>query len=206
MTQPDTDSSAAAGTTPASLPPVIHTGKDGPQRIRAGHKRWNEEAEAIFLDHLAASCNVAWSAAQTDFSVVTFYNRRRTDPAFARKWAEALDHGYIRLETELLGTATSYVERLREDPDLPLKHMSVREAISLLRRHGGKGGDPTARGGRFQARPRSLDEVRDSILSKLEAIEAARRAEAASFETAPQDEREGKDIAQPASVRPGKQS
>src|SRR5690606_32774550 len=126
------------------------------------------------------SCNVAWSAAQTGFSVVTVYNRRRTDPAFARSWAEALDHGYIRLETELLGTATSYVERLREDPDLPLKHMSVREAISLLRRHGGKGADPSARGGRFQARPRSLDEMRDSILAKLEAIEAARRAEAAA--------------------------
>lgn len=155
------------------------SGKDGPQRIRVKGKWWTPEAETVFLDHLAASCNIAWSAAQCGFSTVTVYNHRRTDAAFARKWREALDQGYIRLETELLGAATDYVERLREDPELPLKHMSVREAISLLRRHGGPGGDPTARGGRFQARPRSLEEVRDSILAKLESIEAARRAEAA---------------------------
>ncbi|MBO9622769.1 MAG: hypothetical protein J7500_08655 [Sphingomonas sp.] len=154
------------------------SGKDGPQRIRVKGKWWTPQSEGVFLDHLAASCNVAWAAAQCGFSAVTVYNHRRTDAAFAQKWREALDEGYIRLETELLGTATDYVERLREDPELPLKHMSVREAISLLRRHGGPGGNPSARGGRFQARPRSLEEVRDSILEKLESIEAARRAEA----------------------------
>ena len=162
-------------------------GKDGPQRVRVAGKWWTPEVEAAFLDHLAASCNVAWSAAQTGFSAVTVYNHRRTDPAFARRWQDALDDGYIRLETELLGTAVGYVERLRADDELPLKHMSVREAVSLLNRHGR--GDPATRGGRFQARPRSLDEVRDSILAKLEAIEAARRAEAA--ESAAQEESTG---------------
>ena len=153
------------------------SGKDGPQRIRVNGKWWTPEAEAVFLDHLAVSCNVAWAAAQTGFSAVTVYNHRRTDPAFAGRWEEALDDGYVRLHTELLGTAIDYVERLRGDPDLPLKHMSVREALSLLNRHGP--GNAEARGGRFRPRERSFDEVRDSILGKLEAIEAARRAEAA---------------------------
>jgi hypothetical protein len=156
----------------------ILIGKDGPQLIRAGHKRFGPEDKAVFLDHLSASCNVAWSAAQTGFSVVTIYNHRRTDADFARGWEEALKEGYLRLETELVGTAIDYVGRLLSEEDLPLKHMSVREAISLINRHGGDRGGPTARGGRFQARPRSLDEVRDSILAKLEAIEAARRCEA----------------------------
>ena len=152
-------------------------GKDGPQRIRVNGKWWTPEAETVFLDHLAASCNVAWSAAQAGFSAPTVYNHRRTDANFARRWQAALADGYIRLETELLGTATAYVERLRADPELPLKHMTVQQAISLLNRHG-KAGDPARGGARFQSRPRTLDEVRDSILAKLEAIEAARRAEA----------------------------
>ena len=153
------------------------SGKDGPKRIRVNGRWWTEEAETTFLDHLAVSCNVAWAAAQCGFSVPTVYNHRRTDPAFARRWEEALDDGYVRLQTELVGTAIDYVERLRGDPELPLKHMSVREALSLINRHGA--GNPAARGGRFKPRQRSFDEVRDSILAKLEAIEAARRAEAA---------------------------
>ena len=152
------------------------SGKDGPQRIRVNGKWWNDEAETIFLDHLAASCNVSWSAAEAGFSTVTVYNHRRTDPAFAAKWEAALEQGYLRLETELVGTATAYLDRLKLDPDLPLKAMSVRDAISLLGMHRtrGIGTGP----GRFMARPRSLDEVRDSILAKFEAIEAARLAEA----------------------------
>src|SRR5690606_23034051 len=137
---------------------------------------WTPEAEACFLDHLAASCNVTWSAAQAGFSAPTVYNHRRTDPEFARRWQEALDDGYIRLQTELLGTAIDYVERLRSDSELPLKHMTVREARALLERHGR--GDPATRGARFRARPRSFDEMRESLLARLEAVEAARLDEA----------------------------
>lgn len=136
-------------------------------------KWWTEESEAVFLDHLAASCNVSWSAAQSGFSAVTVYNRRRTDPGFAARWEAALEQGYVRLETELVGTAVAYLDRLKLDADLPLKAMSVREAISLLGMHKtrGLGAGP----GRLHARPRSMDEVRDSILRKLEAVEAKRR-------------------------------
>ena len=168
---------------PASPATVLRpSGKDGPQRIRLGPnaKRFTPEAQAVFLDHLAASCNVSWSAAQAGISTVTAYNHRRANPGFARDWEEALRHGYVRLETELLGTAIEYAARLRSDDDLPLKHMSVREALALLHRHGGRPGGPTARDGRFRPRPRSFDEARESILAKLEAIEAARLLEAAA--------------------------
>jgi hypothetical protein len=170
---------------------LLATGKDGPQRIRPGHKRFTPEAQAVFLDHLAASCNVSWSSEQAGISTVTAYNHRRANPGFARDWDDALGQGYVRLETELLGTAIEYAARLRSEEDLPLKHMSVREAITLLGRHGSRGsGGPNARGGRFNTRPRSLDEVRDSILAKLEAIEAARRTEAL-FDTAHPEPVEG---------------
>jgi hypothetical protein len=157
---------------------LVATGKDGPQRIRVNRKWWTAEAEALFLDHLAASCNISWAAAQAGFSTQTLYRHRRTEPDFARRWDEALDVGYIRLKTELLGTAIGFVERLRTDPELPLKHMTVRDAVNLINRHGGGGGGTTARNGRFRPRPWPFDEARDSILAKLEAIEAARRLEA----------------------------
>lgn len=173
-------------TIPATPGLALRTsGNSGPQLARAsGAKRFTPEAQAVFLDHLAASCNVSWASAQAGISTVTAYNHRRTDAGFARGWEEALRHGYVRLETELVGTAIEYAARLRSDEDLPLKHMSVREAIALLHRHGGAGGGPNARGGRFRARPRPLEEARDSILAKLEAIEAARRAEAAEGDAA----------------------
>ena len=79
---------------------LLATGKDGPQRIRPGHKRFTPEAQAVFLDHLAASCNVSWSSEQAGISTVTAYNHRRANPGFARDWDDALGQGYVRLETQ----------------------------------------------------------------------------------------------------------
>ena len=69
-------------------------GKDGPQLIRSRGHRWTDEAGEIFLDHLAASCNVTWSAKQTGFSREAIYRRRRRDPRFAEVWRAALAQGY----------------------------------------------------------------------------------------------------------------
>ncbi|MCY7271487.1 MAG: hypothetical protein LH485_05470 [Sphingomonas bacterium] len=145
--------------------------KDGPQRIRINGAWWSDEAEALFLNHLAASCNVAASAAAAGFSANTAYNHRRCDPAFARKWQAALDQGYARLEMELVRHASSMVENFEVDPDAPFKQMTMREAIHLLALHRRHQGQPAAALSR-QVRP--LDEVRDSILRKLDAIEQLR--------------------------------
>jgi hypothetical protein len=164
-------------TGPAPAGSVVRgSGKDGPQRIRVNGQWWTPKAEQAFLDFLATSCNVSWSAAQTGFSAVTVYNRRRADPAFAAKWQAALEQGYARLEMELVGTATDFLGQLRLDPELSLKAMSVKEAISLLGMHRAVVKNGEARRPGWQARPRSLEEMRASILTKLEAIEAARIA------------------------------
>lgn len=147
--------------------------KDGPQRIRSNGAWWTDEAEALFLSHLASSCNVAASAAAAGFSAVTAYNHRRCDPAFARKWQAALDQGYARLEMELVRHAADMVENFEVDPDAPFKQMSMREAIHLLAIHQRRRDQPAAS---LAARPRSLDQARDSILRKLEAIEVCRRS------------------------------
>ena len=142
--------------------------------IRSSGHRWTDEAEAIFLDNLAASCNVKLSAAAAGFSTVAIYNRRRSDPGFAERWQAALAQGYARIEMALVKSATDALDGLKLDPETPIPTMTVKDAINILQLHHAsvKGGD-TRRPG-WLARPRSLDEVRESILRKLAAFEAAR--------------------------------
>ena len=148
-------------------------GKDGPQRIHSKGKRWTDAAEAIFLDALAASCNVRWAAAQCGFSTVALYARRRRDPAFAAKWQDALVQGWFRLEAGLVAAAIATIEGRTPDPDFPSPPMTVADVIAVLKLHRatvhGEGKSPGWRG-----RPRSLDEVRQSILAKLAAFDRAR--------------------------------
>ena len=145
--------------------------KDGPQRIRSNGQRWTDQSEAIFLDHLAATCNVTWAAAKAGFTEMTAYYHRRKDAGFAQRWEAALDHGYARLEIELVRTATDYLSRFDIDPATPIRPMTVREAILILGMHRRRGGENGVRG-RFKAVPPSLDQVRDSILLKLDKIAA----------------------------------
>ncbi|MDB5679128.1 hypothetical protein [Sphingomonas bacterium] len=153
---------------------VTRHGKDGPQVVAVTAHRWTDEAEAAFLDTLAASCNVTLSAATAGFSTEAIYRRRRTDPVFAERWQAALEQGYARIEMAVVARAGDAMEGFAPDPDSPIPAMTVQDAIAILKLHG-----PAVRGeGRapgWRARPRSLDEVRDSILTKLEAIDAARR-------------------------------
>lgn len=153
------------------------TGKDGPQQVHSKGKRWTDNAEAKFLDALAASCNVTYAAAQTGFSTVAIYKRRANDPAFATRWQAALAQGYARIEMLLVQRATEALEGFAPDPDTPIPEMTVKDAIAILNLHGasvhGHGKHPG-----WRPRPRSLDEMRVSILAKFEAIEAQRLREA----------------------------
>jgi hypothetical protein len=156
---------------PTGTKALVH--KDGPQVVRSTGKRWSDAAEAVFLDHLAASCNVSFSAAQAGFSAVAIYARRRRDPAFARGWQRALEQGCARIETALIRAAAESAEGRDPDPDTPIPKMTVKEALMVLgqARRSLEDGRRTRRG---VPRPRSLADVRESILSKLEIIESAR--------------------------------
>ncbi|HEX4693984.1 hypothetical protein [Sphingomonas sp.] len=153
----------------------VKHGKDGPQVVTITGHRWTDEAEAKFLDHLAASCNVTAAAAACGFSKEAIYRRRSADPVFAERWQAALAQGYARIEMALVGRAADAMEGLVPDPDTPIPEMTVRDAIAVLGLHRASVKGEGRRPG-WRARPRSLDQVRESILTKLEAIEAARRA------------------------------
>ncbi len=152
---------------------VRASGKDGPQRVESDGHRWTDAAEAVFLDHFAASCNVTHAARACGFSTVAIYKRRRGDPGFAERWQAALEQGYARLESILVQRATDALEGFAPDPEVPIPPMTVKEALAVLQLHRASVKGEGARPG-WRARPRSLDEMRDSILAKLSALEAAK--------------------------------
>jgi len=173
----DGERAALGGTT-------IARGRWGPQVVATRGARWSDEAEAVFLDHLAATCNVTLSAKACGFSPQALYTRRRNDPAFMQRWDAALGHGYAHLEALMVQRAIEVFEGFAPDPDAPVRvpEVSVQDALILLGHHRRTiEGGPRSR--RQWARPRSLDEMRDSILRKLEAI-APTTAEAGDAEGA----------------------
>lgn len=163
---------------PAAAPEIVlrTSGSGGPHLARGGAKRFTPAAQAAFLAHLAASCNVCWSARQAGVSAVTAYNHRRSHAGFARAWEEALREGLVRLETALVGSAIACVAGLRDDDGAMLAQVTVGDALALLRHRDAGGGGPGARGRRFRPRARPPEEARESIIAKLAAIAAERGA------------------------------
>ena len=177
------------------------SGRHGPQVTETMGRFWSDEAEGVFLDKLAATCNVTLAARACGFSGVTVYRRRRRDPAFAQRWEAALVQGYARLETALIRRATETFDGPGPgpgpgpgagpgagpgpDPDAPLRAVTFAEALNLLRLHkSGAAAERARRGAGPQRRPRTLDDVRDAILTKLEAIIAMREEDAAAADLA----------------------
>ena len=143
------------------------------KRIKTGGAQWSEEAEEAFLDALSATCNVRMAAAHVGFTTFTPYRQRRIRPAFAARWQAALEQGYIRLEWALLSAAVDSMEGTAFDAEAPIPRMTVEEAQRTLRLHRAAAGD--GRGPRYgRPAPRPVEQVRASILRKIETIVAAR--------------------------------
>ncbi|HEX8525480.1 hypothetical protein [Allosphingosinicella sp.] len=148
----------------------LRDGKDGKQLVSLGSHRITEEDEELFLDHLAASCNVTWAAGQIGFSTVALYKRRRNDPDFAERWDRAVAQGLARIDALLIRRAEEALEGRIPDPESPIPVMTVQDAIAILKLHRDQPGGGEGRRPAWPARPRSLDETRSSILTKLSAI------------------------------------
>jgi hypothetical protein len=145
------------------------------QRIKTGGAQWSDEAEELFLDVLASSCNVTMAAEATGFHTQTAYRMRRLRPDFAARWKEALIQGYIRLEFALVQAACDSVANVEFDSERPIPKMTVDQAMGVLRAHKGEVMGDGKRGPGNRSPHRSLDEVKASITKKIAAIEAARK-------------------------------
>ena len=150
---------------------TLKAGRWGPQIVEKKGPRWSDGDETAFLDHLAATCNVTLAAAAVGFTTQALYARRRRDAGFMKRWDAALAQGYSHLEGLLIRRAIEVFGDFAPDPEQATRipEMTVKEALILLGHHRRNvEGGPRSR--RQWARPRTLDEVRDSILRKLEAI------------------------------------
>jgi hypothetical protein len=141
------------------------------QIARAFPGQWTAKTEARFLKVLGETCNAKAAYAAAGKSKGSAYGHRRRWPGFERRWDDALDTGTDMLEERLMLRAENIFAEaeppLPEPPPLPA--MTVAEAIHLLhlqkRRMLELGRAPGA-----WKRPRTLDEVRGSILRKLSVI------------------------------------
>ena len=143
--------------------------------VETSGKRWSGTAEDIFIETLAATCNVRRAAAACGFSTVTAHRRRLRHAGFAERWGTALENGYTRLEFAVVEAANDTLSGADFAPDRPIPKMTVKEALSVLALHKGtvRHGQPS--GSRWRLQPADPEKARANILKKVAAV---RRADA----------------------------
>lgn len=63
---------------------------------------WTDARRALFLQVLAATCNVREGCRATGLHFSSAYDLRRRDPAFAEAWDDAIEQSYSELEMRML--------------------------------------------------------------------------------------------------------
>jgi hypothetical protein len=172
------DDSAAPHDAPRSGPAgtQLYLGRHGPQLAGTHGARWSDEAETLFLDHLAATANVMASAEACGFTPQALYARRRKDAAFAQRWDSALAQGYAHIEALLVQRAIEALEGFEPDPATPIiiRDMTVKDAMILLGHHRrAVEGLPRSRRQKWRDGP-LIEDARQNILRKVAALERAK--------------------------------
>ena len=181
---------ARVAAAPDQAPPAEWGDIDGEEMvIRGGNGRravlararlhqWSPRTEAVFLRALAASANVKLSAAAAGLSAPSAYVHRAKWPGFARRWNEALEMGYTRLEFAMIESACNTFGANEHvlDPDAPIPEMSVNAAMMLLFHHQNAVRGTGKRSTRWQTPVACPEKARASILRKVAAVRRARAA------------------------------
>jgi len=146
------------------------------RRARLGE--WTPRLEARFLAALAACCNVSAAARAVGLSVSAAYQHYHRWQDFERRWNEALEEGYVRLEMALLEAAGRAFEPVDYPPDVPIEPMTVHQAMTLLAQHQARVHNIGKPVGRWRKLPRNSDEVFASLQHKLDRLAHKLTAEA----------------------------
>ncbi len=140
-------------------------------RARAG--QWSARTEERFLAALSATCNVKAACAEVGRHQTSAYAHRKRWTAFARRWDEAIETGYVRIEMALLGNACNLFSNNELPPEEVLRDMTVEQALHVLHMHKCEVRGIGRKPGRMGLPP-SLEEVEDSIRRKIDIIIRAR--------------------------------
>jgi hypothetical protein len=119
--------------------PVVVRAPGGRWQVRRSHpNKLTRASEQAFLTALAATANVALSAAAAGGSAEAFYRRRRQNPGFDREWRRALQRGYEAVEMALIESFTvrSHAHDAWQDNAPPaIPPMTPQQALQLLYLH-----------------------------------------------------------------------
>ncbi|PWG03249.1 hypothetical protein DF286_10500 [Sphingosinicella humi] len=149
---------------------VILSGGRKPRVRRPRRDGWTAERQRLFLDELAATCNVQAAVRAAGMKPgMSVYALRKRSAAFRAEWAKALAEGYAKLELALLDRAMNgtvktvergngIVDKTREYPN--------GLAIQLLKLH--REGAAMAE---VEAGSEEVEEVRRRVVRKLSALE-----------------------------------
>lgn len=102
----------------------------------AARHSFTKARQVIFLNSLAATCNVRDSAKAAGVTTAAVYSKRRTDPLFAISWQQALETAYAALETLLLKRAQKILATSQpSNTKATAADMTIAQAISLFSDH-----------------------------------------------------------------------
>ena len=144
------------------------------QIARARLRDWSPAAERRFFDVLGATCNVTAALAEVGKSKGSAYAHRKRWPAFAKRWDQVIEEAYAALEIALQQNGENLFSTPDYVPETVIREMTAAHAIHLLHMHKNKVHGIGGRPGHRWRPPPTLDDVRGSILRKLEAVVRAR--------------------------------
>lgn len=81
---------------------VVGDGGGFPIKRKVRADGWTKERRQIFLDTLAATCNVTESCRAAGMALRAVYPLKRRDAAFAAAWDKAISEGFDRLRAQML--------------------------------------------------------------------------------------------------------
>jgi len=162
---------------------------------KAARGGWTPAKRAAFLEHLAATCNIAASARAVGMAPRGAHALKKRDAVFAADWAGAIEAAYETLEARLLayalgegeGEAEADSEREPEaesdrvvDGDAEAEsrgaHFDPRVAVQALgfRKRGGmsSGGGAGGTGAGTLRKRVSLAELEAVLVARLDALDA----------------------------------
>jgi hypothetical protein len=113
---------------------AIVPANNGPvQRRRNGRRHlFDRKKKEIFLEQLAASCNVTASAEAAGVNLATPYVHRMKDREFAEKWWLALEQGAAKLVALRLQRELEQAERLALEGAMPPDERTIIDLMKLI--------------------------------------------------------------------------
>ncbi len=158
---------------------------------KAAKGGWTPAKRAAFLEHLAATCNIAASARAVGMAPRGAHALKARDAVFAADWAGAIEAAYETLEVRLLAYALGESEGEAEaeseaeadgvvdgDAEAELRgaHFDPRVAVQALgfrkRAGGAAGGTAGGSGAGTLCKRVSLAELEAVLVARLDALDA----------------------------------